>query len=507
MAAILSDPQNPARTPKVFLLRPPYAIYAKGFERRIGIPLGLCSMAAVLERNRIPVTLFDAAAYDDSRDPRLWGASWERIERAVRDAGPDIVGITNQFSQQKHEAFEAARRIKALDPGITAVIGGPPASARPADFLDGAPFDLAVVGEGEEAFLDVLRLVQGQASPEGIPGLAWKDEDGVHVNPPKRIENLDGLPFPAYHLLDLERYFDLTRRGIGTRPADPFERPRRDISLITSRGCPFDCIFCSIHASMGKRWRANTPGYVQRHIELLVKDYRVELIHFEDDNLTFDRPRFHEILKGLTASPVEWDMPNGIRADTLDRETLVLMKHSKVKEVRIALESGSQRVLDQVIRKHLDLGRAVRVCRECRELGLPVSSFYVIGLPGETRREIDVTLGLARDLMSAYGVIPHVSIANPLEGTPLFDVCAERGYLLEEGKPGAFLDGRRAIHTEEFTAEDMRAAYAAFQRKVAVLYILQLFKEPGRTLRKLGALILNPRSTLDLVRTLIKTMV
>jgi len=506
MAAHLKKPAKAPRPPKVFLLRPPYAVFAKGFEKRIGLPLGLCSIAAVLEQNGVRPTLFDAAAYDDSRDPLLWGASWDRIERAVREAGPDIVGITNQFSQQKSLALEAARRIKALDPGIRVIIGGPTASARPGDFLGSGLFDLAVVGEGEETILDILRFTQGRAALNEIPGLAWTDRGKLRINPPKRIENLDALPFPAYHLLDLERYFDLSRRGLGTRPADPFERPLRDMSLITSRGCPYNCVFCSIHASMGKRWRANSPEYVLRHVEHLVKAFRVELVHFEDDNFTFNRRRVQAILKGLAPLNVEWDTPNGIRADTLDRETLVLMKQSRVKEIRVALESGSQRVLDEVIGKRLDLARAVRVCRECHELGLPVSSFYVIGLPGETRREIDLTLDLAFRLMSAYGVSPHVSIANPLEGTPLFDACDEGGCLVPAGEPGAFVNGRRAIHTGEFSAGDIERAYASFHRKAAILYGLQFVKKPGRALQKLRTLIRFPRKTLELIRAILQTL-
>jgi anaerobic magnesium-protoporphyrin IX monomethyl ester cyclase len=506
MAADLKRPRRGHRPPKVLLLRPPYAIYEQGFEKRIGIPLGILSIAAVLEKEGVPVTLFDALVHDDSRDPGLWGASWERIERAVREAGPDVVGVTNQFSQQRHLAVEAARRVKAIDPRIATLIGGPHASVRPGDFLETGAFDLAVVGEGEDNILDVLDVVQGRAVREAVPGLAWREGDKVRVTPPRRIENLDNLPFPAYHLVDLERYFDLSIRGIGTRPADPFEPPLRDISIITSRGCPFDCVFCSIHGSMGKRWRANSPAYVLRHVRHLVETYRVELFHFEDDNLTFNRKRFHEILEGLAPLPLLWDMPNGIRADTLDRETLALMKRAHVKEVRVALESGSQRVLDEVIHKHLDLGRAVSVCRECAALRIPVSSFYVVGLPGETRTELDRTLELASLLMSAYGVFPHVNIANPLEGTPLFDVCREKGYLVDDGRRDATLPYRGKIGTPEFSAGEVEAAFARFHRKLALLYALQFLKRPGETFRKLRNLVTHPRMTLDLVRTVFQLM-
>lgn len=513
MAALLKDAPRkrpgrpkPSAPLKVLLLRPPYSIFEQGFEKRVGIPLGILSIAAVLEKAGVPVTLFDALAYDDSRDPGRWGASWERIEAAVRETGPDVVGLTNQFSQQRHQAVEAARRIKTIDPGIKTIIGGPHASVRPRDFLDTGHFDLAAVGEGEANILDILDLFRGRAKRKDVPGIAWVEGGSLRVNPPRRVEDLDSLPLPAYHLVDLERYFDLSVRGIGTRPADPFERPQRDISIITSRGCPFDCIFCSIHGSMGKRWRGNSPEYVLRHVRHLVETYGVELLHFEDDNLTFNRKRLHAILEGLVPLPLEWDTPNGIRADTLDPETLALMKRAHAKEIRVALESGSQRVLDKVIRKHLDLAQAIGVCRACARLRLPVSSFYVVGLPGETRAELDQTLDLAYRLMSAYGVFPHVNIANPLEGTPLFDLCAEKGYLVDDGRRDATLPYRGKIGTEEFTAGEVEAAFAAFHRKIAFLYALQFLKRPAETLRKLLNLITHPRMTVDLVKTVFQLM-
>jgi anaerobic magnesium-protoporphyrin IX monomethyl ester cyclase len=484
----------------VFLLRPPYSIYKQGFEKRVGLPLGIFSIAAVLEQHGIPVTLFDALVYDDRRDADMWGASWERIERAVIEAQPQIVGITNQFFQQSHHAVEAARRIKILNPEIKILIGGPHASANPGDFLKTGFFDLAVLGEGEETILPVLQFYKEAAKREDIPGIAWLEDGAVRSNPPRPIANLDTLPFPAYHLVDMERYFDLSIKGIGTRPADPFDRPRRDISIITSRGCPYDCIFCSIHGSMGKRWRAHSPGYVLRHVEHLVKTYGVELVHFEDDNLTFHRQRFHDILRGLIDLPVEWDIPNGIRADTLDSESLALMKEAHVKEVRIAIESGSQRVLDEVIHKHLDLARAVDVCRACHALRIPVSSFYVIGLPGETRKEIDQTLDFAFALMSKYEVFPHVNIANPLQGTPLFDLCKKKGYLVDIPGKGNDIPYRGKISTEEFSAKQVDQAFVRFHRKLVYLYALQFLKHPRQTVRKLANLVMHPQISINLIK-------
>lgn len=484
---------------KVLLMRPPFSIFKQGLEKRVGLPLGIFSIASVLEKNDIPVAIFDSLVYDDHRNPDMWGASWERLEYVLNKEAPDIVGITNQFSQQRHNAVEAARRIKRWNPLVKVVIGGSHASADPEDFLIKGFFDIAVIGEGEETILNIVRLYQGKIKREDIPGIAWVQEGILHSNPPKRIENLDELPFPAYHLVDLERYFDLSIKGIGTRPSDPFDRSRRDISLVTSRGCPFQCVFCSIHKAMGNGWRANSADYVLRHIQYLVNDYHVEMIHFEDDNLTLNRQRFEKILQGIISLPIEWDAPNGIRADTLDNPILSLMKRAHVREVRIAIESGSQRVLDDVIHKHLNLSRAIEICRGCYTLDLPCSSFYVVGLPGETRREMKETLDLAYQLMNTYGVFPHVNVANPLPGTPLLDICRRKGYLIDNNPQIDSLPYHGKIETEEFSSREIESAFKLFHRKLAFLYGWHFFKRPAWAIRKLYNLATHPHMTLDLL--------
>ena len=157
---------------------------------------------------------------------------------------------------------------------------------------------------------------------EDINGLVYKKGPAIIKNKPRAfIADLDSLPIPAYHLIELERYFHLFKSGYGTR--QHMISPRC-ISVITSRGCPFNCCFCSIHLHIGKIWRANSAEYVLNHLQMLKDKYNVKQIRFEDDNLTLDKKRFERILDGMISKKLDfvWDTPNGVRADCLDENLI-----------------------------------------------------------------------------------------------------------------------------------------------------------------------------------------
>ena len=253
---------------------------------------------------------------------------------------------------------------------------------------------------------------------------------------------------------------------------------------------------------MGYKYRTHSADYVVRHIELLVKKYRVELIHFEDDNLTLDGKRFHAILDGVRERGLvfEWDTPNGVRADTLKHELLEKIKRTGVSELRIAIESADQQILNTVVKKALDLGCIEQVARDCKQLGIRLAAFYVIGMPGETKWHIQKTLDLAYELMRKYSVVPHVNIANPLVGTELYETAKAKGYLIDEDYTKGYIFGTGRIKTKEFSPEDLQAMSAVFYRKVRRLYLRNMLASPKQLLHNVGNLVLYPRSTIRLVK-------
>ena len=228
--------------------------------------------------------------------------------------------------------------------------------------------------------------------------------------------------------------------------------------MITSRGCPYNCVFCSNCIVWGKKWRARSPKNVVDELEHLVKTYGIKQIDFSDDNMTLDKKRMAEICdliveRGLH---VEWFTPNGIRADTLDEPLLRKMKMAGCKKIRIAPESGVQRVVNDVIGKNLDLKSVEQTVITCRKVGVKVGCFFVIGLIGETKADIEETIKFAYKLKRLGADNFIFSIAMPLYGTAFFEQAKEGGFLREGFCDFALAATEPLIETPEFSANDLR---------------------------------------------------
>jgi len=276
---------------------------------------------------------------------------------------------------------------------------------------------------------------------------------------------VDDLPLPAYDMVDVERYFELQANGFSPRTR---EWGKRAVTIITSRGCPHQCTFCSIQATMGYRWRPHSAEYVRRHIRLLRERYGVDYLHFEDDNLTHDPARFDELLGVLEeySPPIPWDTPNGVRGDTWTLERVRRSRDSGCQHLVVAIESAVQRVLDNVVRKRLDLSQVDDLMRYTDEVGLRLMAFYVVGLPGETLKDIDQTFRYALTRYFRYGVWPGMNLAVALPGTELHEI-AERDNLRDPSLPYA----ANQITTSEFSPADIAVRYRRFQRLKLLVFI------------------------------------
>jgi len=272
------------------------------------------------------------------------------------------VGITNPFSCQLKNTLLVADLVKEINRHIPVVVGGPHASASPGDFFSGTSVDVVVMGEGESILPEVVEHFGGDGKGlHDIRGIAFRNggQDGITINErAEPVEELDSLPFPAYHLLNLEDYFLAHEKGLKGRP---YGSANRAIPVITSRGCPFNCCFCSVHLHMGHRWRAHSPNYILEHLKMLKERYDVHHVDFEDDALNLNKKRFSEILEGMIREKLDltWCTPNGVRADLLDEALINKMKGSGCIRLSIAPEAGDQETLDKIIDKGLDLRKVI----------------------------------------------------------------------------------------------------------------------------------------------------
>lgn len=414
-------------------------------------PLGLAYLAAVIE-DQHEVKIFDLQVQD--------------VREAIK-FNPDVVGISIVHSANASRAFATARMFKQK-----VVIGGPHASVRPDECIRYA--DCVVIGEGEEVFPKVIS--------EDIKGIIKADE----------ITDLDSIPFPARHLLPMRKYFLAAKMRLAGRGIrEPWA------TMMTSRGCPYNCIFCSIHLTMGKKWRVRSPENVVDEIEEIIKKFGIRLISFEDDNISLDPDRLHRICDLIIKRHLrfKWNTPNGIRADTLDRELLKKMKQAGCFEVWFAPESGVQRVVDKIIQKNLNLDKVLENIKVCKDIGMKVYCFFVIGILGETIEDVENTMRFAYKVKK-LGAIPYINIACPLYGTRLYEKAKRLGCLKNFTNDDLSYDEQLYIDTPQFPANEFYKIYRSGVygesnlKRLTVLTLRRLMLTAEKLLRTKARIIL-----------------
>jgi anaerobic magnesium-protoporphyrin IX monomethyl ester cyclase len=446
---------------RVCLINPP-RIHPKSWGKpSVFQPLDLAYVAAVLERQH-KVCIIDAPTEGwrnleeiDEKRYRL-GLTSKEIATRIKKWSPDLVVITVPFSGWSKTAFDVASTAKSVDKDITTVLIGLHPSTRAENCLTQPDIDFVVFGEPEQTVSELAGVLeQGKVEElKNVKGIAFVENGKTIVNSPRPvIQDLDSLPFPARHLLPMEAYFAAVKenplRGEICKPW---------AIMMTSRGCPYNCVFCTIHAVMGKKWRARSPENVVEEIEQLVHTYHIKQIDFGDENMTLDKKRMVTICdliikRGLD---VEWFTPNGVRADTLDENLLKKMKKSGCKKIRVAPESGVQRVVDKIIKKNLDLESVENAVVLCKKVGIKVGCFFVIGLIGETKEDILETINYAYKRRRLGAENFYFSYAMPLYGTELYEQAKRGGFLRDCFSDESLAGIEPLIETREFAADDLR---------------------------------------------------
>jgi len=446
---------------RICLINPP-RIHPKSWGKpNVYQPLELAYVGAVLERQH-EVSIIDAPTEGRKNLEDIAGTKYrvglanEEIASRLKRWSPDVVEIHIPFSGWWKAAYEVASTVKDIDKDIITVLSGLHPSARPTDSLKHPNIDFVVIGEAEYTMLELVEaLEQGSIKNfKRIRGIGYI-KNGKTVVTPQRpvIKDLDSLPFPARHLLPMDTYFAAVKefplRGEIRKPWT---------MIITSRGCPHKCIFCSIHVVMGRKWRGRSPENVVDEIEQVVQTYRIKQIDFADENMTVDKKRMETICdlivkKGLD---IEWYTPNGVRADGLDENLLRKMKAAGCKRIRVAPESGVQRVVDQIIKKNLDLKKVENAVILSRKVGIKVGCFFIMGFIGETKEDIEATIKYACKLRRLGADSFYFSYAAPLYGTELYEQAKRGGFLRDCFSDEALASVDPLIETPEFTAEELR---------------------------------------------------
>ena len=343
-------------------------------------PMGILCLAAYL-RSKLDLDLC-------LMDQRVENASVEAVVQRAADFGADVVGLSVMTPYSSNLGL-MTQGVRAALPDAFIVLGGPHVSAFEAEALAGNVADAAVPFEGKCALEQVVRARQEGADLTSIPGLLWRNGGpAINRNPGSIpfIEDLDALPFPAYDLLDVSKYWRL----------QPMQQlpPHRYISLFSSRGCPCKCTYC--HAVFGKRFRAQSPERLVSEIEHFVKVYGVTDFEFLDDIFNFDRKRVLEVCDLIAKRNLKLriNFPNAVRTDALTEEVMDALVGAGLYHSAFALESGSPR-MQQLMRKHLDIDKFLRGVKWATDRGVYAHGFAMLGFPTETEEEMEMTLEVA----------------------------------------------------------------------------------------------------------------
>lgn len=436
---------------RILLIQPPLP-YLPGETKHASPPLGLAYMAATLMEHGHSVRIVDcvAAGYDQDSEWGLsrlhYGLPWEHLKGTIREFAPNLIGISCLFTTARNVVVEMGSRCKRTFPDLPVVVGGSDPTVNPDAYLCAHAADYVVRGEGELALLGLVEFLAGTRERSQLRGVSYLSGHSVVESPLGSRPSVESLPPPARHLLPMDTYFRIGRLHGETG------RSRRATTLVTSRGCPFDCVFCSIHPLWGYRFRSRSPELVVTEMQCLRDEYGVEHFVFEDDNLNLDPSRtltlFEMIRKRLP--DISWSAPNGMSIAPLNERILQLFKQTGCTRLSLAVESGCQDTLDRIIGKPLKLESVRSVVDSCNRIGLRTTAFFVIGLPGESTEAIDESLDFAVSL--PVGSL-SVMAATPYPGTRLERICKEGDNYCDEFESDRMFTLNPQIVTEAFSPE------------------------------------------------------
>lgn len=440
---------------KVTLIALPWIFPRPTFQRHEGFSqnLGIGYLGAYAEKHGHDVFVIDAFAegvhnkqeiFFGEKKYYLYGLTPEEtINRIPEDS--DIIGISCPFNSQAYLIEVFASKIKKCYPNKLIVLGGTYAISFPIEALT-ENVDVVVRGEGEIPLIEMLSGVPLSA----VRGILFKQDNVVKDNGiAPVVEDMDELPFPARHLLPMDKYFKRSPRGGNGE--------QKSISITTSRGCPFNCNFCSLHNLENKyarSWRERSPENVMAEIEQIVERYGEIFLQFEDDNILINKKRAKELFSLLRKRNVKWAIHSGVMINLIDEELIRLMKESGCEQLNLALESGNSTVL-KAMNKKVDLKKAEEVVTYCRKYKINIVAFLMVGYPGETKETFQETLSFLKRLrsMGLKKIAPF--IVNPHRGTRLYEDCKQKGYL-RNIEDAVFNSDVVCIETEDFDAQDVR---------------------------------------------------
>jgi radical SAM superfamily enzyme YgiQ (UPF0313 family) len=373
-------------------------------------PLGLAYIAGASREAGHAVRIIDASVQP----------SWEdHLDETLRVWQPDAVGISASTALMDR-ARALANSLKSSAPRTHVILGGVHATLFPGEVLGDSAFDVAVHGEGEHTIVELLAALSSGRPLDSIQGIAFRRSGGPRVNgrrPP--IADLDSLPLPAYDLLPIGLY------------STPFAAAGTVAAMVTSRGCPYRCVFCDAFVVQGRKYRAYSPERIVQEIRYLVDHYGVRQVLFKDSEFVLDRNRVARFCELLGASGLGVSWTCSARVDRVDAALMEQMARAGCRVVQFGVESGDPDVLEG-LKKKIDLAQVRLAFCAARTAGIETVANFLVGSPGETRASIEMTRRLIQEIRPTHLNI-QILVAYP--GTELYERLHAGGASEPPGAP------------------------------------------------------------------------
>lgn len=422
-------------------------------------PLGLISLATYLKQafgSEINVSILDLYALG-ADTPRRKGEFYVKgvddkgkVHEYLKKREPDLIGIGCCFSGYFAEALEVADMCKELYPSVPVVMGGAHATLEAEKIILNYPcVDFIVRNEGEITLEELIRGLRGELTVKTISGLCFRDSDHSPIlnSPRELIRDLDILPVPDRRFVDMEHYKRSNHKLFN------FSRKKPVLTVMTSRGCPYECLFCCSKNLWKRRWRPKSMERIFEEIEMLVSEYGAREICILDDQFILKKERIYAFCDYFIdkKTPVSFSNIAGLSVWLADDEKLLVkMRRAGFYKLTLPVESGNPEVL-KFIKKNVDLDQAARLISKANKLGYWTGAFFIIGFPYETREQIMETISFA------YGLkldLAHFFVAQPYIGTELYEIYKKEKLLGEDIIKGTFIFGAWN-DTLEMTAEEL----------------------------------------------------